>query len=164
MIRRILPSASLVLMLAGCATNTQKPKTTAAHTEGSVCKVRTTAYTQTEPGGGHSACGTRLCGTNKNGKVKSAASDWSRFPLGTRFQILCTGEIYEICDYGSALVGKNTIDLYKNSRHEMRQWGARYVDIKILRWGSSARSLEVLAPRHSSHVRSMIKSLEQSQI
>jgi hypothetical protein len=93
--------------------------------------------------------------------VKSAAADWSRFPLGTRFEIMNTGEIYEICDYGSALIGKNTIDLYKESRREMRSWGARYVDIKILRWGSPQKSLEVLSPRHSPHVRTMVSDLRQ---
>ena len=46
----------------------------------------------------------------------SAAADWSRFPLGTRFQIVGTQDRYVIDDYGGALVGTNTIDLYKTSR------------------------------------------------
>ncbi|MGB8354207.1 MAG: 3D domain-containing protein [Chthoniobacteraceae bacterium] len=168
MYRRILPSALLsMLFLSGCATQ-QK---TAAHRKskhscetavGSIQNVRTTAYTGSEPGGGHSACGTRLCGTNSKGKVKSAASDWSRFPLGTKFEIVKTREVYEICDYGSALVGKETIDLYKSSRHEMRNWGMRHVDIKILRWGSPTKSLKVLAPRgHSHHVHAMLADLRE---
>lgn len=167
MYRRMLPPALLALtFLAGCATQQQSPKGKKCSQQsaiGTVQHVRTTAYTHTEPGGSRSASGKRLCGTNSQGKTKSAAADWSRFPLGTQFQILSTGEVYEVCDYGSALVGKNTIDLYKTSRGEMRRWGVRYVDIKILRWGSASRSLEVLGPRaHHSHVRSMVSDLEKS--
>jgi len=168
MFRNILPPTLLAtLFLSGCATQQKqvactKSKCSRETAVGSIQTVRTTAYTQTEPGGAHSACGTRLCGTNSKGKVKSAASDWSRYPLGTKFQIVKTGEIYEICDYGSALVGKDTIDLYKSSRREMRAWGVRHVDIKILRWGSPAKSLQVLAPReHHHHVRSMLADLRQ---
>jgi 3D (Asp-Asp-Asp) domain-containing protein len=126
---------------------------------GSVQKVRTTAYTSSEPGGSRGANGKHLCCSNKKGVTKSAASDWSRFPIGTRFQIVSSGEIYEICDYGSALVGKKTIDLYKGSRHEVRAWGVRYVEIKILAWGSPKKSLQILEPRHSRHVRAMVADL-----
>ena len=51
-------------------------------------KVRTTAYTHTEKGGRRNALGTYLSGRH----VQSAASDWSRFPLGTRFRIVDTKE------------------------------------------------------------------------
>ena len=107
-----------------------------------VTNVRTTAYTHSEAGGRKNAIGSRLSGSN----VNSAASDWSRFPLGTRFRIVGTKEVFEIDDYGSALIGTNTIDLYKPSRLEMRRWGMRHVDIDILEWGSNERSLTVLSP------------------
>ncbi|MEA3186239.1 MAG: hypothetical protein QOD99_69, partial [Chthoniobacter sp.] len=97
----------LLLVLAftaGCAT--QRPKGRV----GLLKNVRTTAYTQTEPGGSNSACGRPL----RSSLVHSAAADWSRYPVGTRFQIISTGEICEIDDYGSALVGTDTIDLFKN--------------------------------------------------
>ena len=106
-----------------------------------VSNVRTTAYTHSEAGGRRNAIGSRLSGSN----VISAASDWSRFPLGTKFRIVDTNEVFEIDDYGSALIGTNTIDLYKTSRLEMRRWGMRHVDIDILEWGSNERSLAVLA-------------------
>ncbi len=94
----------------------------------------------------------------------SAASDWSHFPLGTRFQIVGTKDQYVIDDYGSALVGTNTIDLYKTSHLTMRQWGVRYVDIDILEWGSKQHSLEVLGPRKKHHiVRRMIAALEANK-
>ena len=127
-----------------------------------ICKVRTTAYTHTEAGGRHTAIGTRLSGT----KVMSAAADWSRWPLGTKFRIVGTGEVFQVDDYGSALIGTGTIDLYKTNRLAMKQWGVRSVDIDILEWGSRERSLEVLGPRSGNRrIRAMITRLsENSQI
>ena len=94
----------------------------------------------------------------------SAAADWSRFPLGTRFQIVGTQERYIIDDYGGALVGTNTIDLYKTSRQAMHLWGVRRVDIDILEWGSKQQSLKVLAPRRKNGlVRRMIASIEANK-
>src|SRR5438093_12347386 len=81
----------------------------------------------------------------------SAASDWSRYPLGTRFRLADTNEEYVIDDYGAALIGTDTIDLYKPSRLEMKNWGIRYVDIDVLQWGSEEQSLKVLAPRSKHH-------------
>lgn len=164
MFRRILPfTLSAALFMGGCATQqhaSQNSKLHPALAVGRIYTVRTTAYTSSEPGGAHSACGTRLCDSDAKGSVKSAASDWSRYPLGTKFKILSTGEIYEVCDYGSALVGKNTIDLYKCSNRAMRNWGARNVEIQILSWGSPEKSREVLAPRTRYwHVRMMLADL-----
>jgi len=93
----------------------------------------------------------------------SAASDWSRFPLGTRFRIVGTQEEYVIDDYGTALVGTNTIDLNKPTHQAMRKWGVRQVDIDILQWGSAEQSLKVLRPRKKhSAVRRMILALEKN--
>ena len=144
-----------LLGLVGCTT-TQSPSNKRNIPSGSTKKVRTTAYTHTEAGGRKNALGTRLA----SGTVKSAAADWSRFPVGTRFQILNTGEVYEVDDYGSALIGTETIDLYKPSRITMRNWGVRLVDIKILEWGSPEKSIALLQPRaRNAHVREMISSL-----
>jgi len=141
-------------LVVGCAT---QPKLTTVRR---MPKVRTTAYTHTERGGAHNALGTYLSGRH----VMSAASDWSRFPLGTRFRIATTNEEYMIDDYGMALVGTDTIDLYKSSRLDMRHWGVRYVDIDILQWGSEERSLKVLAPRCKNHcVRQMVSALEKKR-
>jgi 3D (Asp-Asp-Asp) domain-containing protein len=120
--------------------------------------VRTTAYCTSERGGGgkHNAIGMYLSGRN----VMSAASDWSRFPLGTRFRIVDTKQEYVIDDYGGALIGTNTIDLFKNSRLEMKRWGVRHVDIDILQWGSDEQSLKILKPRaRHKKVRRMLVAL-----
>ncbi|HST31042.1 MAG TPA: hypothetical protein VLK27_09425 [Chthoniobacterales bacterium] len=118
--------------------------------------VRTTAYTRKEEGGIHNALGKYLSGRH----VMSAAADWSRFPLGTRFRICSTREEFIIDDYGTALVGSNTIDLYKPTKLEMKRWGVRVVDIDVLQWGSEQKSVEVLGPR-SKHpqVQSMLTAL-----
>src|SRR5438046_1438621 len=116
-------------------------------------QVRTTAYTKSEDGNPRNAIGTYLSGRH----IKSAASDWSRFPLGSRFRIVGTKEEYVIDDYGTALIGTNTIDLYKPSRLEMKRWGVRHIDIDVLQWGSDEQSLKVLGPRTKHRiVRQMI--------
>jgi 3D (Asp-Asp-Asp) domain-containing protein len=129
--------------LASCATQPTANRNSAKNLHR--MNVRTTAYCVHERGGGgrRNAVGQYLSGRI----VRSAASDWSRFPLGTRFKIVETEEEYVIDDYGTALVGTNTIDLYKPSRLEMKRWGVRHVDIDILQWGSEDQSIKVLTPR-----------------
>jgi hypothetical protein len=82
-------------------------------------------------------------------------------PLGTRFKMLQSGRTYVIEDYGSALVGRKTIDLFMPNGKAMREWGCRNVEIEILEWGSSAMSLKLLQPRQkNSLVRTMVAGLE----
>ena len=148
---------ALALLTASCAT--RQPTTTAGtrHTQ-RIQKVRTTAYTHTEAGGRRNAIGKRLSGKD----VKSAAADWSRWPLGTKFRIIETNEVFQIDDYGSALIGTGTIDLYKTNRLAMNKWGVRRVDIDVIEWGSKEKSLAVLAPRKNNpRVRRMILALSK---
>ena len=150
-------AGALICFVVGCATQS-KPTLTSGQR---IPQVRTTAYTHYEGGSGaHNAVGTYLSGRH----VLSAASDWSRYPLGTRFRLAQTNEEYVIDDYGNALVGTGTIDLYKTSRSEVRKWGVRYVDIDILQWGSEEESLKVLAPRRKHNcVRKMVAALEKKK-
>jgi hypothetical protein len=72
--------------------------------------------------------------------------------------------LYVVDDYGSALVGTNTIDLYMPSRREMANWGSRRVNIELLEVGSYQQSLKILKPRSRiAYVRRMVQNLE-SQI
>ena len=143
-------------LVVGCATQSRPTLVSGQR----MPNVRTTAYTHTEKGGPHNALGTYLSGRH----VMSAASDWSRYPLGTRFRIADTNEEYVIDDYGFALIGTDTIDLYKASRIEMKRWGVRHVDIDILQWGSEEQSLKVLAPRAKHRcARQMIASLQKKR-
>lgn len=148
--------AAAACLAAGCAEAPKRSLITAmsAHR----MHVRTTAYTGSEGSGRHNALGSYLSGR----QVRSAASDWSRFPLGTRFRVVETNEEYVIDDYGTALIGTNTIDLYKPTRLQMKQWGVRRIDIDVLQWGSKEQSLKVLEPR-SKHriVRKMMVALQK---
>lgn len=110
--------------------------------------------------GARTAAGTLL----RHGSIRSAAADWSVYPVGTVFQIQADPSIYVIDDYGSALVGTRTIDIYKPTTSQMNLWGTRHVNIRILKWGSYTKSLAILMPRASkaSHVREMIGRLRSS--
>ena len=93
--------------------------------------------------------------------IGSAAADWSRWPAGTYFRLMNTGQIYKVDDYGWALSGRNTIDLYQASRAAMNDWGVRHEPIQILKWGDRQESLNLLTPRqHYKHVRRMVLSIQ----
>jgi 3D (Asp-Asp-Asp) domain-containing protein len=157
---RVLPIA-LCLLAAGCATRSL-PKYEKPLARAQFQTVRTTAYTHTE--GDHlqyndrNACGDRLqCGV-----VNSAACDWSRWPVGTVFRVQETGETFVVDDYGWALSGTNTIDLYRPSRAAMNAWGVRRVNLEILQWGDARRSLAILSSRTKyAHVRRMVADLRR---
>jgi len=162
---RILCLLPCVILLGACATasKTSQTKKTAVHTTGHKMVVRTTAYTANEPGGGCNACGERL--HFGAGGSYSAAADWSWLPLGTRFRMAETGRTYVIEDYGSALVGRKTIDLFMPSGSAMRAWGVRNVNIEVLEWGSKAMSLKLLAPRQrAGYVRRMVDQLKKDGV
>jgi 3D (Asp-Asp-Asp) domain-containing protein len=94
-------------------------------------------------------------------RIGSAAADWSRWPMGTTFRLLSTSQIYRVEDYGWALAGRNTIDLYMPNQHEMNSWGARQESIQILQWGDRQESLQFLR-RHQDyrHIKRMVLELE----
>ena len=148
-------------LLASCAEQPRAHPTASSKTGlRRMSHVRTTAYTRGEAGGRRNAIGKSLSAKH----CLSAASDWSRFPLGTRFRIVGTNDQYVIDDYGTALIGTNTIDLYKPSRLEMKRWGVRHVDIDILQWGSEDESLKVLGPRAKHrYVHQMIVALNKKK-
>jgi 3D (Asp-Asp-Asp) domain-containing protein len=94
-------------------------------------------------------------------QIGSAAADWSRWPAGTVFRLLSTGQNYRVEDYGWALSGRNTIDLYMPNQREMNNWGARQEAIEILKWGDPHESLQFLR-RHQDyrHIKRMVLELE----
>jgi 3D (Asp-Asp-Asp) domain-containing protein len=152
------------LFLVGCAERSL-PEYEPPLKRSAYMKVRTTAYTHTESDhvkyAASSAAGTQL----QSGVIRSAAGDWARWPVGTKFMILATGQIYQIDDYGWALAGRNTIDLYCSSHSEMNNWGVRRVTIQILEWGDPWRSYHILKPRSANrdnaHVRRMMTEIKR---
>jgi 3D (Asp-Asp-Asp) domain-containing protein len=123
--------------------------------------VRTTAYTSTESDhliyGDKNATGTTLRYTNR---VRSAAADWSFYPVGTTFRITGLPYLYVVDDYGSALTGTGTVDIYKPTKEVMNQWGRRNVELTIVQWGSFTRSAEILSQRTKyNHCREMLANI-----
>ncbi|MDR3403158.1 MAG: 3D domain-containing protein [Chthoniobacter sp.] len=151
---------AMCLFIVGCSTRElPKYQTPIARTQ--FHRVRTTAYTDTESDHVQYSNHNALGGTLQCGAIHSAAADWSRWPAGTIFRIRETGELYRVDDYGWALSGTNTIDLYKPSRATMNAWGVRGVTIENLQWGDPRQSLAVLRQRsHYRHVQRMIQELE----
>jgi len=91
----------------------------------------------------------------------SAAADWSRWPAGTVFRLLSTGQVYRVEDYGWALAGRNTIDLYMANQREMNSWGARRETIQVMQWGDSQESLQFLRSHQNyKHIKRMVLELE----
>ncbi|MFI3243152.1 MAG: 3D domain-containing protein [Akkermansia sp.] len=128
--------------------------------------VRTTAYTHTESDhvgyGPKNAISTYLV---YNDDVRSAAADWSVYPLGTKFKIKGQPYTYIVDDYGSALVGTGTIDIYQPTKGLMRKWGRRIVEISVIEWGSSQQSMKQLAARtrfkHCKEMQTALKTQEK---
>jgi len=119
----------------------------------SMSERRTTTTIRTRAGRSRSAPPVPVIG--------SAAADWSRWPAGTTFRLLSTGQMYRVDDYGWALSGRNTIDLYMATQREMNSWGAREETIQVLQWGDPAESLRFLAPHQDyKHIKRMVLELE----
>ncbi len=97
-------------------------------------------------------------------QIGSAAADWSRWPAGTVFRLLSTGQNYRVEDYGWALSGRNTIDLYMANQREMNSWGARQESIQVLKWGDPQESLQFLhSHQNYRHIKRMVLELEGRQ-
>ena len=152
-----------VLLFSGCGTTSTRalPAYERPLAKTNFQTVRTTAYTHTEADhikhGRSTALGTQL----QCGQVHSAAADWSRWPAGTAFRLISTGQTYRVDDYGWALAGRNTIDLYMPNQREMNSWGARQETIQIMQWGDPQESLQFLR-RHQDyrHIKRMVLELE----
>lgn len=125
--------------------------------------VRTTAYHCAEADhlqyGSMNATGTPLKYSNR---VRSAAADWSVYPVGTVFKIKGMSQLFVVDDYGSALTGTGTIDIYTPSAGHMRAWGRRNVEVAIVQWGSYERSAQLLSGRtHHAHCRQMYVAIQR---
>ena len=125
--------------------------------------VRATAYShmQNEPGapGRMNAAGGIL---KWGSQVRSAAADWSKYPVGTKFRIKGLPYLYVVDDYGSALTGTNTIDIFHPTLGGIKNWGLRTIEIDIVQWGSWDRTLALLKGRQSHwHTRAMYASANQ---
>ncbi len=155
---------ALITLCVGMASCEGTGTTTATGGSRVIGGVKTTAYTHTESDHKKYKNGAAAGGTLKYGSVRSAAADWSVYPVGTQFKIDGDPHVYEVDDYGSALVGTNTIDLYKPSKTDMNTWGARNVNIQVVKWGSFSKSLAIMKDRvkASQRVRDMVQRIQRS--
>ena len=120
----------------------------------SMSERRTTTTVRTRNGRSTSPSAGRLV-------YGSAAADWSRWPAGTIFRLLSTGQIYRVEDYGWALSGRNTIDLYMANSRDMNSWGAREEAIQVVQWGDPQQSLQFLQRNQDyKHIKRMVLELE----
>jgi hypothetical protein len=95
----------------------------------------------------------RAVAVSRAPRIGTAAADWSRWPVGTTFRLLSTGQIYRVEDYGWALSGRNARD--------MNNWGARVEPIQILQWGNPDESLRLLEPHQGyPHIKRMVLELQ----
>lgn len=131
-----------------------------------IMMIRTTAYSHLQadslPYGRKSAAGNDLM---YGSEVRSAAADWSKYPLGTKFKIEGLPYTYIVDDYGSALCGTETIDIYKPDLGGIGNWGVRNLPVRVLEWGSFEESAKILRGRthvkHAHHVRTMLREIEK---
>jgi 3D (Asp-Asp-Asp) domain-containing protein len=122
-----------------------------------VTTTRATKTTTTTARGAKRAVATRKIPP----QIGSAAADWSRWPMGTTFRLLSTGQMYRVEDYGWALSGRNTIDLYMANQRDMNAWGARQEPIQVLHWGDPRESLQILQSHQDyKHIKRMVLELQ----
>lgn len=151
---------SILFVFAACGCSQSKASELKHEVVNNRFNVRTTAYSHVEADslkyGRKNAVGTIL----QYGKYRSAAADWSVWPVGTQFKMDGHSETFIIDDYGSALVGTKTIDIYQLNKKGIRNWGVRHVNIEIIRWGCYNKSRKIISDRTKyAHIRKMIAAI-----
>ncbi len=152
-----------MLTLTACAAPAAKAPAAAAPTQKEVktaVRAKASAYSSGAACNGQWARRNAIGKPLRSGAVNSAAADWSRYPVGTKFRVKETGKVYQVDDYGSAMVGRNKVDLYTPSQASMNRWGVRDVTLEILEWGCPEKSLAILQPRaRRGYIREMVSRL-----
>ena len=145
-----------ILALAGCASSQSGYEEPLARDVYQKVNVGPYAGAASEPGApAVSARGTRY----QSGSISSAAADWARWPAGTLFRVLATGELYEVDDFTDDIVGKNTLLLYKPSTAALSNSGTHYVTVEIIRWGGFPASASLLRQQKSSTAKKILAEL-----
>lgn len=142
----------LMLSLSACSTSPQKNK--------QIVYARITAYCRQESD--HIKY-KNLAANGSELKVGvHLASDWSVFPVDTLIKI--NDRVYQISDYGSALVDKPipVIDLYVENKKQMYNWGVKYQEVEIIQMGDYEKSARILKNRlRFSHCKLMFDRIQE---
>jgi hypothetical protein len=113
-------------------------------------KVQTTAYTHGAAREWHPWQLKRHWRAPEVRRAQRCGGGLVALALGDTFSVVETGREYIIDHVGGAIVGTNTIELFKPNSRAMQRRGVREVTIEILEWGSLEESLEILMDRRKS--------------
>jgi len=144
--------------LTGCAWFGRQPQYEPPLPRATYQRVNITPYSgaSSEPGApAATARGTPY----QSGAISSAAADWARWPAGTLFRVLATGNLYEVDDFTDDIVGMNTILLYKPGSIGAPSAAPNFVTIEIIRWGSPRDSADILRSQKSSTAKKILAEL-----
>ncbi len=151
---RFLAAFLAIAALTGCASRQSGYEEPLARDVYQKVNVTPYAGAASSPGSpAATARGTRY----QSGSISSAAADWARWPAGTLFRVLATGELFEVDDFTDDIVGKNTLLLYKPAA--LPNSGLHYVTIEIIRWGSFPDSAALLRQQKSSTAKKILVEL-----
>lgn len=147
----------LATVFAGCAGGGASFEDPLPRTQYQKVNVTTYHGAASQPGEPPAtARGTRY----QRGSISSAAADWSRWPAGTLFRVIATGELFEVDDFTDDVIGKNEILLYKPPLARPAGEATHFVTIEILRWGSPRESILILENQRSSSARKLLAELK----
>ncbi len=141
-----------LLMVAGCASRGPVGEPYLDRT--TYQKIYVTSYSGAG-GTPETARGTRY----QSGSVSSASADWARWPVGTIFRVLATGDLYEVDDFTDNVVGRNEILLYKPLRSNVASSPRQFVTIEVITWGSPRKSAAILERSRSSTAKRILAEL-----
>ncbi len=109
------------------------------------------AHTRLEPNGPFLATAFAQSGVTRSGKVTQrgvVAADVSVLPMGTKILVRNAGPYsgtYTVADTGSKVRGKH-IDIYMPDVQKARQFGRKFVEVTVLRWGDGKMSAALRQP------------------
>ncbi len=143
-------------MVVGCASRGPVGEAYLERTTYQKIYVSSYSGASSAPGGAPvTARGTRY----QSGSISSASADWSRWPVGTIFRVLATGDLYEVDDFTDNVVGRNEILLYKPLRSNVTASARQYVTIEVITWGSPRKSATILERARSSTAKRILTEL-----